>query len=255
VPEHGTARIGGAPVGIVTEAEVVDEILGGAAGGKGVWTVTANLDHLRLYRADPEARRLIDEADLVVADGMPLVWASRLAGTPLPERINGTNLIWALGEAAARRGQSIFLLGGSPGRAASSAEVLAGRFPGLEIAGAACPPLGFEHDPDEIERLGSTLRAASPDLILVGLGFPKQDLFARRMRTLLPASSFIGVGGAFDFISGDFSRAPRWGQEMGLEWLFRLAQEPRRLARRYLVDGAPFAFNLLGTAAFRRLQG
>jgi N-acetylglucosaminyldiphosphoundecaprenol N-acetyl-beta-D-mannosaminyltransferase len=255
VAELRTTAIGGAPIGVVTEAEVVEGILGGAAKGTGLWTVTANLDHLRRYRTDPEAKRLIDEADLVVADGMPLVWASRLAGTPLPERINGTNLIWALCEAAARRGQSISLVGGGPGLAASSAEVLARRYPDLEVAGAVCPPLGFEHDADEMERLGAALRAASPDLVFVGLGFTKQDLFIRRLRPLLPASSFIGVGGAFDFISGQLSRAPRWGQDMGLEWLFRLAQEPRRLARRYLIDGGPFALSLLGTAAFSRVRG
>jgi N-acetylglucosaminyldiphosphoundecaprenol N-acetyl-beta-D-mannosaminyltransferase len=135
----------------------------------------------------------------------------------------------------------------------SSAETLTRRFPDLRIAGTVCPPLGFERRPDEMDRIGSALRTSNPDVVFLGLGFPKQDRLIRFLRPLSPSSSFIGVGGAFDFIGGHLSRAPSWSQEIGLEWLFRLAQEPRRLARRYLIDCGPFALSHLGMAAIGRL--
>jgi N-acetylglucosaminyldiphosphoundecaprenol N-acetyl-beta-D-mannosaminyltransferase len=122
-------RLMGAPMGVVTEADAVRAIVDAAGAGRGHWTITANLDHLRRYHRDPIQKGLIDEADLVVADGMPLIWASRLAGEPLPERVSGSSMVWSICEAASARGASVFLLGGD-------------RYPGLEIAGTACPPIG-----------------------------------------------------------------------------------------------------------------
>ncbi len=251
-PEWPSARVGGARFGAVTEARAAEEIVAGAAAGRGLWALTANLDHMRRYRVDPEARALIDEADLVVADGAPLVWASRLAGTPLPERVTGSNLVWSVSELAAASGQSIFLLGGKPGYAARAGAIVAERYPGLEVAGTSCPPLGFERDREQMERLRAELREARPGIVFLGLGFPKQGLLIRELRGELPAASFIGVGGSFDFVTGETARAPGWVGRLGLEWVVRLAQEPRRLARRYLVEGIPFALRLLAGAAGER---
>jgi N-acetylglucosaminyldiphosphoundecaprenol N-acetyl-beta-D-mannosaminyltransferase len=251
--QRSCVRIGGARFAAVTELASVEEIIDAASTRRGHWTITANADHLRRYRHDPIARELIDEADLVVADGMPLIWASRLAGTSLPERVAGSNMIWSICERACRRGQSVMLLGGDPGIAPRAGRVLRERYPGLEIAGTVCPPYGFEHDVREIDRLCEQVNASSPQIVFVALGFPKQDVLIRRLRCALPEASFIGVGISLSFVAGEVSRAPGWMRKLGLEWFYRLLQEPRRLAHRYLVVGLPFVLLLLASALVHRL--
>jgi exopolysaccharide biosynthesis WecB/TagA/CpsF family protein len=247
-------RLDGAHIAALTEQATVDEILDATTARRGHWTITANLDHLRRCRQDPVARQLLSAADLVVADGMPLVWASKLAGTSLPERVAGSNMIWTICEHACRRGQSIFLLGGDPGVAQRAADVLGERYAGLEVAGTICPPRGFERDESEVERLVDEVVAAAPRIVFVALGFPKQDLLIRRLRSSLPGSSFVGVGISLSFVAGEVSRAPGWVRRLGFEWLYRLVQEPQRLARRYLVDGIPFLLRLLFAAVWYRFR-
>lgn len=245
-------RLTGVRLAAVTETETVDRIVDAAAERRGHWTITANLDHLRRYQEEPVARRLINNADLVVADGMPLVWASRLVGAPLPERVAGSDMIWSISEAACRRRQSIFLLGGDPGVASRAAGVLKRRYRGLLVAGTLCPAHGFEADELELERIQRAVAEVAPQIVFVALGFPKQDLLIRRLRQALPSASFVGVGISLSFIAGDVSRAPRWVRVAGLEWMYRLLQEPGRLARRYLVSGLPFALGLLTGAISHR---
>jgi len=255
--EPGTrVRLMGAPMDVVTEADAVQTILDAAEAGRGHWTITANLDHLRRYRCDPLAKSLLEEADLVVADGMPLIWASRLAGEPLPERVSGSSMVWSLCEAASVRRQSVFLLGGDPGVAERAADIFRDRYPGLEIAGTACPPLGFENDERELARIRHQVFETSPRIVFVALGFTKQDVLIRALRTSLPRASFLGVGISLSYATGDVSRAPGWICRLGLEWAYRLSQEPTRaLARRYLIDGLPFAPQLMMSAARHRLRG
>ena len=246
----------GAPMDIVTEPDAVHIIINAAAEGRGHWTITANLDHIRRYRRDPAQKRLLDDADLVVADGMPLIWASRLAGEPLPERVSGSSMVWSICEAASVRGQSVFLLGGDRGIAERAAKVFQDRYPGLEIVGTACPPVGFERDEHELASLEQHLGEAEPHIVFVALGFPKQDLLIRNLRGFLPAASFLGVGISLSYATGDLSRPPSWICQLGLEWAYRLWQEPtRRLARRYLIDGLPFALRLTVSAARHRALG
>jgi N-acetylglucosaminyldiphosphoundecaprenol N-acetyl-beta-D-mannosaminyltransferase len=248
-------RLMGAPMGAVTEADAVLAILDAAEAGSGHWTITANLDHIRRYRRDPAQRALIDEADLVVADGMPLIWASHLAGKPLPERVSGSSMVWSICEAASVRGQSIFLLGGDPGVAERAAQVFRDRYPGLEIVGTACPPVGFENNGQELGRIKRQVAEAAPRIVFVALGFPKQDLLIRMLRYSLPHASFLGVGISLSYATGDVSRAPDWICRLGLEWAYRLSQEPtRRLARRYLVDGLPFGVRMMMSAARHRAR-
>ena len=245
----------GAPMAVVTEAGAVRAIVDAAEAGTGHWTITANLDHLRRYREDPIQRGLIDEADLVVADGMPLIWASRLAGEPLPERVSGSSMVWSICEAASERGQSVFLLGGDPNVAERAAEVFRERYPGLEIAGTACPPLGFENDAQELECIQRQVTAAEPRIVFVALGFPKQDLLIRMLRDSLPHASFLGVGISLSYATGELSRPPKWICLIGLEWAYRLAQEPTRLlVQRYIVNGMPFGLRLLASAARHRAR-
>jgi N-acetylglucosaminyldiphosphoundecaprenol N-acetyl-beta-D-mannosaminyltransferase len=248
-------RLMGTPMAVVTEAHAVHAVIAAAETGEGHWTITANLDHLRRYHENPAERELIDEADLVVADGMPLIWASRLAGEPLPERVAGSSMVWSICEIASTSGQSIFLLGGDAGVADRAAAVFQERYPGLRIAGTACPSRGFEHDELELSRLQRQVVEAGPQIVFVALGFPKQDLLIRSLRKVLPHTSFLGVGISLSYATGDVSRAPEWICQLGMEWAYRLAQEPtRQLARRYLIDGLPFAVRLMTSAIRHRFR-
>lgn len=232
--------------------EVVDRIAGSAAGG---WVLTPNLQHLRAHYRSGVVKNAFSRCELVVADGMPLVWATRLQGTPLPQRVAGSDLVWSLSEAAARRGRSLFLLGGSPGTADRAALELVRRNPTLRIAGTHCPPLGFEHSPRAMRDLKRSLERADPDIVYIGLPLGKQLVVMEALGRTLPSTWQVGLGVSFSFVTGDVRRAPTWLQRTGLEWLYRLTQEPRRLARRYLVEGLPFFAYLMVRTGASRIAG
>lgn len=236
------------------EAGTVESVFAAVADGRGGWLIPSNLDVLRQIRISSEVRALVSDASLVVADGMPLVWAAAVAGRPLPARVAGSTLIYSLSEAASRRKASVFFLGGDPGTASGAAEILSSLYPGLIVAGTYCPPFGFESDQIEMLRIIETVRAAQPDLVFVGLGFPKQERLVAMLRKAAPTSYFIGVGITFSFVTGDVARAPSWLQRLGMEWVHRLVQEPRRLFKRYIIDDIPFAVWLLAWAATVRLR-
>jgi N-acetylglucosaminyldiphosphoundecaprenol N-acetyl-beta-D-mannosaminyltransferase len=257
-PHRASRRSGGSPfptvdlrgvrVHAVTEADCVCHIISELDAGRGGMVVTPNLDHLHRCLHDLAFAATVSEAELVVADGMPLVWAARLQGTPLPERVAGSNLISSLSDAAAAQGRTVFFLGGAPTTADGAAKVLCDRFPSLKVVGTACPPVGFENDPAAMADLIQTVSGARPDVVFVALGSPKQERLIVRLRPLLPQTWWLGVGISFSFLCGDVRRAPVWMQKTGLEWVHRLLQEPRRLFHRYVVVGIPFAGSLLGKA-------
>jgi N-acetylglucosaminyldiphosphoundecaprenol N-acetyl-beta-D-mannosaminyltransferase len=238
----------GMPIDSLTERQAIERV----ATGSGGLIATPNLDHLRRFGRNETVRDYYLSANLVVADGMPLIWASRIQGTPLPERIAGSNLIWTLSGALANQDRSIFLLGGNPGAADAAARLLRDRCPGLRIAGTACPPLGFERHPEAIESVAQVVATSGADLVFVGLPIEKEITLVEPLRKRMPSTWFIGVGVSFSFVSGEVVRAPRWMQRAGVEWIHRLVQEPRRLARRYLLEGLPLAVRLLGQALVRR---
>ena len=245
-------EVDGVALDALTERQTNTYILDASDVGRGGWVITANLDHLRRARSEPEYRDMLAEADLVVADGMPPIWAAKLQGTPLPERVAGSSMVNTLSQEAGRRGKSLFLLGGDPGTADGAAAVLSERYPGLRIAGTLCPPMGFERDAAEMQAIREALLAAEPDLVYVALGSPKQERLIRDLRPLLPGAWWLGVGISFSFLCGRVQRAPVWLQRVGLEWVHRLVQEPRRLAERYLRHGVPYAAGLLARSAARR---
>lgn len=247
--------LGGVRLDAITQDRCIAEIFEALEQSRGGWVITPNLDHLRRARVDPDYASLLAEADLVVADGMPLIWASRVQGTPLPERVAGSSLIDPLSSAAASRGRSVFLLGGEPGTAEEASRILCERYNGLRIAGTYCPPFGFESDDEQMKLLREAVKDAQPDLVYVALGSPKQERLIRRIKDDLPQAWWLGIGISLSFVSGHVKRAPRWVQKAGLEWCHRLRQEPRRLARRYLIDGIPFAARLMTGAAWRRITG
>jgi len=196
---------------------------------------TANLDFLALAARDGELAETLQTADLVTPDGEPVVWLSRLRGRACPERVAGSDLVIPLVGEAARRGRSIYLLGGAPGAAEEAAKVLCDRFHGLRIAGIASPRLATGQHAAWCAAADAVARSGA-DLLLVALGCPKQDLFLRHVIERSGCRVGIGVGASLDFLAGSYRRAPRWVQRVKLEWLFRLVQEPRRLAARYALD-------------------
>jgi N-acetylglucosaminyldiphosphoundecaprenol N-acetyl-beta-D-mannosaminyltransferase len=250
-----TAPIMGLPFHRLDHRTLIDVFLEGVRARNGGWIVTPNLDILRQFTTSAECRRLVLAASHRVADGLPIVWASRLAGIPVPERVPGSDLVLSMPEAAAGAGLSVFLLGGNPGVAAAASRRLESRWPELQGVNYYSPPFGFENDPRELDRIREALRAARPALVLIGLGFPKQERLIRLLRSELPEIWFVGVGISLSFLAGDQPRAPAVLQRLGLEWMHRLWHEPRRLFRRYVVQGFPFVLRLFGWALIHRIAG
>jgi N-acetylglucosaminyldiphosphoundecaprenol N-acetyl-beta-D-mannosaminyltransferase len=229
----------------VTLRQAVQRVLELADGvDTGHYVVTPNLDHAVVLHQRPELLPIYDEASLVLADGQSIVLASRWFRRPLPERVTGSDLVPAVFESA-RRPLRVFLLGAGPGIAKLAAQRIESQFPQIQIAGVHSPPLGFETSRHENEKAVSLVNERTPDLLVVGLGAPKQELFAYRERHRLGARVILCVGATIDFLASERARAPEWCQRFGLEWLYRTLEEPRRLAPRYAKDAALFPQLLL----------
>lgn len=194
-------------------------------------------------RRDDRLRRIVNAAGMTTPDGMPLVWLSRLAGHRHVSRVYGPDLMLAEMAESAGKGHRHFFYGGSTGVAERLAAAMRSRFPGITVAGTFSPPIGSAEELCNDEA-ASAINAARPDIVWVGVSSPKQEFWMKCMRPALSAPVLIGVGAAFDFHTGSVRQAPRWMQRSGLEWLFRLVQEPRRLWRRYLVDNPWFLYEL-----------
>jgi N-acetylglucosaminyldiphosphoundecaprenol N-acetyl-beta-D-mannosaminyltransferase len=218
----------------VTFAAALDRIAALVTDGHGGYVLTPNVDHVVLADSDARLRAAYRDASLSLVDGMPLVWLSRALGATLPEKISGSDLVRPLAALAASRGWRLYLLGGMPGIAERAAAILTAEHPGLAIAGTDAPPLGFDTDPAANARVLERVRAARPHLLLVALGCPKQELWMHAARDGYAPAVALGIGASLDFIAGAVRRAPSWMSRAGLEWLYRLAQEPRRMAARYL---------------------
>lgn len=194
-------------------------------------------------RRDPRFRQALAEADLVVPDGMPLVWVGRYRGHPLKRRVYGPELMLEFCRATANRGYRHFFYGGAPGVANDLAAKLARRYPGVVIAGTWTPPYRPLSE-DEAREVRDAINRCRPDILWVGLSTPRQELWMAGERARLLVPVMAGVGAAFDLNTGRVRQAPPWMREHGLEWSWRLAQEPRRLWRRYLLNGPRFALDV-----------
>lgn len=241
-------ELAGVELHAITERQTIAHIMAELDDGRGGVVVTPNLDYVRRCNKDLQFHAMVSEADLAVPDGMPLIWASRLAGTPLPERVAGSNLISSINAAAAERGKKVFFLGGNPGAADGAVAVLKQRHPNLDVVGTHFPPFGFDKNPKMWADMCEVLVRTSPDIVFVALGAPKQEVTIAKLQQLLPNAWWIGVGNSFSFLAGQVQRAPRWMQVTGLEWVHRLVQEPSKLWKRYLVSGVPFAAGLLASS-------
>lgn len=254
--EPATIDLDGVRLARMTCRDVVAHVFDSLAAGRGGWIVTVNVDHMQRFRADPSTGALHRAADLVVADGMPLLWAARLQGTPLPERVAGSDLIWLLAERANDEGRSLYLMGGEPGAAEGAAAELLTRWPKLRIAGTSSPQVSAQPLPHEVARIAAELDQVRPDLVYVALGAPKQERLIEALRAGRGATWWMGVGISLSFAAGHIDRAPVWMQKSGLEWLHRMLQEPGRLVRRYFRDDLPYLIGLLWRSQrARRLRG
>jgi N-acetylglucosaminyldiphosphoundecaprenol N-acetyl-beta-D-mannosaminyltransferase len=247
-------RVAGLDFDPLCEEQVVSRIIADLKDSHGGWVATPNIDICRQAEKDEATHNLLRTASLVVADGMPLLWAARLRGDRLPERVTGASLIFTLSAAAADQGRSIYLLGGEPGVPELAASELARRFPGLVVAGVNAPPSGFDCQPAGLAAVRRALEEVRPDIVYVGLGFPRQERVIAAVAPAAPTAWFIGCGAAIPFAAGTLRRAPEWMQRLGLEWLYRLISEPRRLFGRYILNDLPFAVRLLITSALARLR-
>jgi exopolysaccharide biosynthesis WecB/TagA/CpsF family protein/anti-anti-sigma factor len=241
-PRRGITLLG-IPFEHITLAEAVRRIEEMVDSGHPHYVVTPNVDFLVQARRDAELRRILIEADLAVCDGTPVRWASRLLGNALPERVAGADLVPWLIQVAAEKNYRLFFLGGTPEANEAAVANLRARFPRVNIAGHYSPPFQplHEMDHDEIAR---RVRAARPDLLFVSFGCPKAEKWIATHYLALEVPVTIGVGATIDFLAGRVKRAPVWMQRAGLEWVFRLCQEPRRLFRRYATDLWHFSWGI-----------
>ncbi len=232
----------------VTIPELKGKLSEFIASGTAHQIVTVNLRFLSIAHHDQPFENVINEAALAVADGMPLLWLSRFIGTPVPQRITGTTLLHCAASLATEKGYGLFVLGSSPGIAEEAVRRLCSRYPGLRITGTHHGYFGTEEE-DEVV---STIRQSKPDILFVAMGCPKQDVWIHDHLEALGVPVCAGIGGTLDVLVGRLKPAPMWMQRSGLEWFYRLAQEPRRLWRRYLLEDLPTAFRVGGSVLLGR---
>jgi len=243
-------RVWGLPLAPLTFTQTIDEVERRIADRTPGYFITANLHYAMLTARDPRLPPLNEAAQFIVADGMPLVWASRWRTGRIPERVAGSDLVPALCERAAQRGWKVFLLGGAPGIGAEAARKLRERFPNVQIVGIEAPPFRAP-TPEEHEQLLARIRDAKTDLLFVAFGQPKGELWMAENCPKLGVPVSVQIGASLDFVAGKVQRAPRWIQRLGIEWVYRLSREPKRLVGRY-SSNLLFAFRMLVRDAFTR---
>lgn len=234
----------------VSFQDVIQRISELVSSNNNSFIITPNIDHIVRLQRDGFFKETYDNASLVLADGMPLLWASKFLGTPLKEKISGSDLLPKLCEVSADKGWKVFFLGGREGAANKAAEVLKNRFFGLKIVGTYCPFFGFENDINENQKIVSMIKEAKPDILFVGLGSPKQEKWIYKYKDQYQVPVSIGIGVSFELTSGIVKRAPVWMQKCGLEWFWRLMMEPKRLWKRYLIDDPVFFWLVLRQKLF-----
>ena len=220
----------------LTMGEAIDKAEELIIKKKPSYVVTPNVDHIVKLEIDKEFQDVYKNADLILTDGMPLIWISKMKGNPIKEKISGSDFFPKLCERAAEKGYSLFLLGAAEGVAAKAAKNLKEKYEGLNIVGTYSPSYGLEKKDDEIKMIIEMINETKPDILAVGLGAPKQEKFLYKYKNELNAPISLAIGASIDFEAGNINRAPRWMQNCGLEWFYRLCKEPKRMFKRYIVD-------------------
>ncbi|MBW4670964.1 MAG: WecB/TagA/CpsF family glycosyltransferase [Cyanomargarita calcarea GSE-NOS-MK-12-04C] len=239
-------NIGGIEIDKYSFYEVI-ETIGNHVLTKGQpsYVVTPNAQHIISLQKDNRFREIYRKAFLVVPDGVSLLWSAKFLQTPLNGRVNGTDLFERLCEVAQEKGLKIFLLGGRPGAAEKAKETLQKRLVGIQIVGTHCPPYEFESQEKEVALINTKIKAAAPDILFVGLGAPKQEYWIHDNYQELGVPISVGIGVSFELVANMVQRAPVWMQKWGLEWLFRLIVEPKRLWKRYVMGNPQFLWLVL----------
>lgn len=206
------------------------------ADGRKHYTVALNVDVVMKIENDPALKRVVDEADMVIVDGQPLVWIAKNHGNPVKARISGSDLVSSLMKISADKGYTVFIIGGKDGIAEQAKKNLEKKYPRIEIVGTYAPPLGFERDKAELAKINKMISAVHPDLLIACFGCPKQEKWIYKNYQKYDAKVSICAGATVDFLAGNVKRAPKWMSDHGLEWFYRFLQEPRRMFKRYFID-------------------
>ena len=220
----------------VTMKEALEFINNLIVTKKATYVVTPNVDHIVRLETNKDLQKVYANASLILTDGKPLLWIAKWYGTPIKEKISGSDLFPMVCKMASEKGYTMFFLGAAAGVAAKAAKNLMKRFDGLNVVGTYSPPYGFEKNETELSKIFSMIKAAKPDILIVGLGCPKQELFMYHYCKDLGVPISFGLGASLDFEAGNIKRAPKWMRNHGLEWFYRITQDPKRLVKRYLVD-------------------
>ncbi len=213
--------------------EAVEQMI---AADRKAYVVAINVDVVVKIEEDPYLKKVVDKADLVLVDGKPLVWISRLHDNPVKAKISGSDLVPVLCRKAAEKGYRIFILGGKDGVAKAAETKLQQMYPKIQIAGVYAPPFGFEKDVEELNHINTMITDAHPDILITCFGCPKQEKWIYENIDKYEAKVSVCAGATVDFLAGTVKRAPKWMSDHGLEWLYRFMQEPRRLFKRYFID-------------------
>lgn len=222
--------------------EAIQEIEHLVSRGEKAFVVPINVDVVMKAEKDEYLRTIIREAQMVLVDGKPLIWISRLYGQPIKEKVSGSDLVPILCRHAAKRGRTIYILGGRPGIAERAAENLRKKYEGIRIVGTYAPPIGFEQDEEELDRINQMISEVHPDILIACFGCPKQEKFIYENYMKYGATVSICAGATVDFLAGSVRRAPRWMSDHGLEWFYRFLREPKRLFKRYFIDDVKIVF-------------
>lgn len=220
----------------LTMAEALDAIDDLIKQNKNAFVVTPNVDHIIQLEKGGELCKAYEKADLILCDGKPLIWISKWYGTPIKEKISGSDLFPLLCKRASEKKYKMFFLGAAEGVAAKAADNLMKKYLGLNVVGTYSPPIGFENNVEEMVKIEKMIKDLLPHILIVALGCPKQELFIMNNCNKLGVPVSLGLGASLDFEAGQIKRAPKWMADHGLEWLYRITQDPKRLAKRYLVD-------------------
>lgn len=220
----------------VTLDEAIDHIVGCIENRKISQVITPNVDQIVRMEWDDYFRKICDKCELLLVDGHPLMWIAKLYKKPFKEKICGSDLVPKLCEVASQKGYSVFFLGAGLGVADIAARNMTKKNPGLKIAGTYSPPLGFEKNPHEIEKINEMLRQSKADMLFVGMGVPKQDIFIFENKEKYNIPVSFSIGGTIDFLAGKQKRAPRWVNKIGFEWFYRFLHDPKRMFKRYFIN-------------------
>lgn len=220
----------------VTMEEAIDRIEDMISSKKRSYVVAINVDVVMKIEKDPYLKEIVDNADMVLVDGTPLIWIAKSHKRPVKEKVSGSDLVPRLCKTASEKGYTVFILGGKDGIAEQAKQKLEKNYPGIKIVGTYAPPLGFEKDDSALKKINAFISEAHPDLLIVCLGCPKQEKFIYENISKYNACTSICAGATVDFLAGNVKRAPKWMSDHGLEWFYRFTQEPARLFKRYFID-------------------